>query len=181
MLNPIYNEEKTLAKIREQFKADFPSIQLHEILAPEAYTQLRKTLLEPTYTREHIPDKHRYARAPLSKALLKNIITFIEKLLNITSTTTDLHAYQMEWKDYTLMHDEETKECVEFILDLTQDWDESWGGMTIYHEEDYHIIPPTHNTLVIIRRSKKTQRFIKYINNHVQKKRHFILGQLYTR
>lgn len=176
MLNPTYNDKKTLTKIRQQLNADFPSIQLHKILTRAAYAQLRQKLLARTYTHERIADKHSYARTPLRAEHLTAIITLIENIIERKFKNTELYAYQMRWKDYTLMHDEKTKECTQFILDFTEDWNESWGGTTIYHDQDYHIIPPHHNTLIIVKRSKQTQQFIKYLNNHA-KERIFIMGE----
>ena len=90
-----------------------------------------------------------------------------------------VYLYSFSQKDYTLLNDSYTeKPGVDIIFDLTVGWDSAWGGTITYVNGtgDALKLPVKPNSLMIIRRQKDEQRFVKYVNHLVGKrKRVFVI------
>ncbi|KAL4236381.1 Prolyl 3-hydroxylase ogfod1 [Mactra antiquata] len=80
-------------------------------------------------------------------------------------------------KCYTLVHDTDTEKS-EYALDLVlyigvEDWDMESGGFTSYiasgEDEELLTVSPRQNSLALVYRDKETLKFVKYINDNVNK------------
>ena len=82
--------------------------------------------------------------------------------------------YSFSVGDYTLLNDGRTeKDGIDIIFDLTEQWDPSAGGVITYVDGtgDALKIHIKSNSLIIVRRQREMQRFVKYVNHNAGKKR----------
>lgn len=62
---------------------------------------------------------------------------------------------------------EEDPNLVDVIYFVTSKWDDSWGGLTIYSDEDGEqliTIPPTENCLAIVVRNSSVNSYVNFVN-----------------
>ena len=187
MINNSYLNEQTIKKIRGLFFSDkvFPSIKLQNFFDKRLYDETMKEILNSKYKKMIKPMQHSYSVSKTPKTLaqfinseqFKNYISEItgKKIKNINGS-----MYKFGWKDYTLLHDENTqKENFDFILDFAGSWDDRAGGRLIYTDGkgNYNYIPSSDNTLTIVHRKNDFQKFVQYINHYAgNNKRYLFIG-----
>ena len=187
MINNSYLNEQTIKKIKELFLSnkDFPSIKLQNFFDKVFYDGIMKEILNSKYKKAVKPMQYSYSTSKTPKILNKflNSVTlknFISKIINKKIKRVNGSFYKLEWKDYTLLHDENTeKEGFDFILDFTNNWNQKTDGRIIYTDGkgNYNYILSLPNTLTIIHRKNGFQKFVQYINHYANNnKRYLFIG-----
>lgn len=191
MINKIYLKIENTAKLRDIFLANerLPSIIMPDFLGKKDYAMLENAAKKCRYKTEKKPMHFNYSVSHMPKPLanllksdaMKQLVSKItdEKIKNIGGK-----LYSFGWKDYTLLNDEKIeKPGYDLILDFGN-WDESFGGIVTYSDGmgNSDALKQAENMLIIIKRKKMMQKFVKYVNNKAgSRKRLFFMGNLITR
>ena len=90
-------------------------------------------------------------------------------------------AYQLSWRDYEIIHDKKNNNSTyELILNFTNNWRGEWGGSIFYVDGkgNYIKVPNGENSLTIINKGNKLQRYIEYVNHHaLNEERLFVIAE----
>ncbi|HLD39533.1 MAG TPA: hypothetical protein VJB13_00120 [Candidatus Nanoarchaeia archaeon] len=182
-LNPIYLKDETKQKVRKSFlHSDFPAVMLNEFFSKEFYAELKKKISSLNFKRDTIVLHHSYDRSSMaiSSAELNMFLSFVTKKkvedMNFT-------VIRLGWKDYQILHDRylEKNPGVDIILDITDAWDNEWGGMVTYTDGRGMVYPlaPAGNSLAIIERKKNLHKYFQYANHYAEeKKRVFLIATI---
>ncbi len=174
MINDYYN--KNIEHIQQAFSTD-GHVVLFDFFDEESYNVIKDTATKTKLQHEKNPLTHSYAKAETS-ILPDNLFKFVSIIINKKINSPKQTLLQFKHKDYIILNDTTTQPPgVDIILDITENWNEAWGGSIIYtnNSEDYTKIPIQQNTVTIVKRNN-TQRFVKYINNKAQNhKRIFVI------
>ncbi len=174
-----------------QEKKDFPHVALFDFLDKEVYYQIRKELLGLSLSPEKRPLFHSYSSAPVPSSLRRTLFspTVIRFIAEITGKKrkreinfNQAQVYSFSARDYTLLNDSyKEKPGIDLIFDFTDGWGPSSGGQITYVNGtgDALQLPIQPNMFALVRRQKNTQRFVKYLNHRVgKKKRLFVLVRI---
>ena len=188
MINDLYLSDTLKEKIKiELQKKEFPSATLFHFLDEETYKKIPAELLRTYFRPEQLLTSHSYATAEIPPTL-KRLFSSSEWLNFLSSVTgteiraLDLKLYRFGWKDYTLVsNDSLPKLGVDIILNLTEAWNEVFGGVVRYKDAEGNFIslPAPGNVFTIVRASNRIQQFVQYINHHAEKrKRLMVMGKI---
>lgn len=187
MINKFYHEHREQVKAAFSEKKDFPHVFLFDFLDKKVFASLRKEILSLSLSREEKPMFHRYSSSNLSSALQqklfsREVISFLNMVLGRKIIVGRACVYSFSQKDYTLLNDSYTeKPGVDIIFDLTAGWVPAWGGTITYINGtgDALKLPSRQNSLILVRRQKNSQRFVKYVNHNAgKKKKVFVLWKV---
>jgi len=187
-INPAYMNSGTLKELRKQFEKQKPikSIQLQSFLKEDSFLKLLDELRKARYKQICTPDLFSYHEAEPKGILIDAIMLMasqrlqhiLKEITGIRGKTTLYKPQYFGWKDYTIMNDmQKLQNGIVFFLDVTPHW-EDVGGETVYltPKQEALTIYPTANTLSIVRTSKKTRMFVKYVNNYAGKNKRYLIG-----
>jgi len=183
MVNPIYNKPETVQQLQSLFKknAQFPSIQLHTFFTEQEYKKIKSLLASSNFKHAKKPLLYSYFQAPIKKELspfLFEIDTIISSIINKKINLKNQTLLTFQHKDYTLLNDKNIKPAgYDIIFDLTDNWQDSYGGNLIYTngQGTSFTIPAKANTLTIIKRTNHFQKYIEYINHYAKKKKRCLI------
>src|SRR3989338_2977753 len=155
---------ESIQQLKRQFhiQKEFPSLILHSFWTPEEYKKIQTKIKNIHYTHQSIPTRSSYSTAQPTLELQSIIFSselrsFLGTILNSKNLKIQLQAYAFGWKDYTLLHDDELQHSsTEFIIDFTENWNQSWGGNSILvnGSGDYYPLAFRGNTMVLFHRKK---------------------------
>ncbi len=179
MINKYYLENWKEIKASFWEKKDFPSAVLLDFFEKDLYLLIKKEIFSLSFCHEKKPMFHSYARANLSGALKKifslpECTNFISKVIGKKLIPKSASVYSFSAYDYTLINDSHKEKAgIDILFDFTGGWDSSGGGQITYVNGtgDALKLPIKRNSLMIIRRQKNVQRFVKYVNHLAGKKR----------
>jgi hypothetical protein len=179
MINKYYLQNLGTIKASFLEKKDFPHVLLFDFLWEREYLRVKKQVGKISLKREKKPMFHSYAYAPLSLGLQKifsspEFTNFITKVIAKKLNLSNAQIYSFSARDYTLLNDSYQENAgIDIIFDFTEKWDASCGGQITYVNGtgDALKLPIQKNSLMIIRRQKNVQRFVKYVNHKAGKKR----------
>ncbi|GEM_PF-2808571 len=188
-LNPVYLKEDLVQQFHQFYlknKEELQFMQWTDFLKPEKAKTVAEQLKKGHYMRKYRPDMYKYKESKPYKA--------VDPLLNLLKSEAlkkymkavfeqEYKQQQMELRcfaqgDYTLLHDaEETFEGFLLIYDSGTEWQQEYGGydVVIRPKKDPLIIPPTPNTLAIIKSTKETRWFTKYVNGLTGNKKRYVV------
>ena len=183
-INPAYVGTRILNDVRRAFDISSPnSIQLQSFLSEDNLKKLRAAINKLPFKKYYIPDLHCYEEAKRIPKELRQALQEITALVHFISgkklKCKNLTIRRFGKKHYTVLHDvQKEKSGVDFVLDLTPEWNPSAGGALIYTRrgEDVLTIIPAYNTFSTVNRTRGMMRFVKYINHHAQNKRVLVQG-----
>ena len=144
-------------------------VQLQQFLPEKELAILMEKIKLLKFIKSYKPLTHYYTSAVLPVSDLNGLFSFL-KVLGMRITRA--RAYKLRWKNYSVLHDSiKQREYREIILDLTESWEESWGGACIYVDDsgDYQKIPWAYNSVMVIEK-KRAQRFFQYCNHYAQER-----------
>ncbi|MFT7616170.1 MAG: hypothetical protein ACI8Y7_000999, partial [Candidatus Woesearchaeota archaeon] len=122
--------------------------------------------------------KENYFSAKLSSSLLDTLWTsefqtFIKTLTGV-SRVKEAQIVELSHRSFSMLHDNMKKPTGWHVLiDVTSDWEESWGGVPTYIDNDKEPVEVllSYNSVFVV---KNAHMFFKYAN-HYAKKHRFIL------
>lgn len=186
-LGAAYRDAKTRAQIRAHFASGgaLKSVSLQKIFTPNAYAALAKALRGAKFGKEEDYLSRRCLRAPLPAAAAKILASPEMKSLLADTTGRRVHSLSAEALAFGranyAMRDEPTASQREIILSLTPSWDEPWGGVVTYIDQDGGTlqVPSAPNTLTVISRPKSISRFVTYVNHYAKnRKARYVIASL---
>ena len=171
MINKFYLNE--IKKIKITLDRD-GYICLSDFLEDKHFDEIKNKLKSLKFQQAKNPTTHsyRFALFKFENKAFNNLIKIITKMKVVKSI-----AYKFTWKDYVIINDEIlSAEPYDIFLDFS-DWKSERGGFTYYIDSkgNYFEIPSKKNTLTIIKRNKKMNRFVKYFNNKSKNKHKYLL------
>lgn len=183
MVNPIYQQSATVHQLQTLFQENklLPSIQLHNFFTKQEYKKIHQIITKTSFTHHQKPLLYSYSTAKIKQEIvpyLEEINKIVKVIIkkNYQPKTTQL--LQFQHKDYTLLNDKNIEaQGYDIILDLTDNWHESFGGKLIYTNgqgESFNI-PAKPNTLTIVKHTTQFQKYIEYVNHYAKKKKRFLL------
>jgi len=185
MINLPYLNPDTLEKIQQEFRSqeDFPIVVLFKFLEREIYMKLREQIIRLYYKKELVRTSHSYAVAELPATLSKSFnqkefLDFLSSILDKKVKNIKAQAYSFSWKDYTILSDTTLEEPgIDFIFDLTHDWDKKGNGYIFYKDGEGNFIslPIAADMLVIVERKEGVQKYVQYVNHYAQKNRRLLV------
>jgi hypothetical protein len=171
-INEFYVKDEILTQMKSAFDAtdQFTHVQLSELYSD--FESIKKIADDVTLTQQNDPLSFRRKEGVLTNEQSNAIITpELQKI--ITSITgkklSKLQFYAYAHKDYSMLLDSDnTSDRIDIILDISDSWDESWGGTFIYADEEgeYIELPANPNSLTILKAKKDEKSFLKYINHY---------------
>ena len=108
----------------------------------------------------------------------KELTNFLSRIINKKISKLNFKVIKLSWKDYQILNDTfQEKPGVDMVIDITEGWDERWGGLVTYADGlgNYVEVPCTDNSLTLVDRNKGMNRFIQYVNHYAKNKRRIIL------
>ncbi len=183
MINKYYLENWKEIKNSFLEKKDFPSVVLFDFFEMDAYRLIEKEISPLSFYHEKKPLFHSYTSANFPKVFemifsLPEVTTFITKIIGKKLIPKNARVYSFSAHDYTLINDSHKEKVgIDIILDFTERWDSLGGGQITYINGtgDALKLPVKSNSLMIVRRQKKVQRFVKYVNHLAGKKKRLFL------
>lgn len=181
-LNPTYLKEETLQKVRKSFQhSAFPAVILQHFFSKEYYPELRKKVLSLQFRNDKVVIHHSYASAQFKLSLqdLDHSLAAItkKKIEEIIFT-----AHLMSWKDYMILNDRYVEKTgIDLIIDLSEDWNDEWGGVISYTDGSGTVYPLSlkPNSAALVERKKGMHKYIQYVNHYGKgKKRIFLIATL---
>lgn len=172
-----------IEQVAQAMEQEFPSVSLQQFLEEDVYEALVRSYEGVAFTQYTFKLKHSFKLAEINDSAREilnsdEVIHFLSAVLGKPVLRIEADAYKFTHRDYTILHDDDVNEGVDFVLDLTQEWDPNWGGSVIYvdKEGEYRAISPAPNTLTLTRRDG-VRRFVHYLN-HYAKERFLIMGKV---
>lgn len=165
MINKIYLERENFNEMKKIY-SQTRVLVLDNFFEDLVYKKLLK-LIDIKGYKKYRADKYSYEE-------IENEISdffgseFEEFLEGITEKKGfKLSFKKFSWKDYTLIHDEEGKDGVDFFFFVSDSWKDEWGGYKVYTAEEPMIFSVQSNRLCIIDRNGLND-FVKYVNNKAE-------------
>ena len=174
-INKFYSGK--IEQVKKSFSEDFPSVTLFDFFEKKDFIKLQKRIRSLQYKKEKKTLTHSHSKASITLSD-KELINFLSKITNKKIKKLSGQVLSFGWKDYTILHDTvKEKQSYDIIIDLTNSWQEDFGGNIIYVDGtgDYVKIPDRRNTLTIVKRKKNIRHFVKYVNNLAGRKKRNIL------
>lgn len=174
MINKTYADKGVVAQIADAL-AQQGFIRLEDFLNRKHYLELFNSLHSLDSEVKKVPDRYSYGLIECKDSIFSSISfrDFLSKVIGKKIKEFDLSVKKFEWKNYTLMHDDESgKEEMRFFFILANKWDSKFGGDIVYLTEDGLgnpiVFPITGNSLCIINKKRDMHSFVKYVNNLVR-------------
>ncbi len=179
MIDNYYLENLEIIKKSFHEKKDFPHVLLFDFFDNQDYLRVKKQVGKISLKREKKPLFHSYASASLSLELgnlfsSQEFTDFVLAVIGKKLNSSTARIYSFSARDYTLLNDTYNEKAgVDILFDFTEEWDASAGGQITYVDGtgDALKLPIRRNSLMIVRRQKNVQRFVKYVNHIAGKKR----------
>ncbi len=183
-INPAYFKDENIRKIQQMFASNptVPSIVLHDFFQKECYEGVKQGVEQARFQKVRHPILYSYQEATpsfVNEGLnTKEIIDFLQKILNRKIKKIIGTVQCFGWKDYTILNDEVVeKPGIDVFFCVSDDWDESAGGNVVYVDGtgEYTKTLLTGNMLMIVERKKGVQKFVQYVNHHAQKQKLYLI------
>lgn len=188
LIHPEYLTEESEQQLRRAFLADkeFPSVACKDFLDAAPYRELQKHMQRLRFQREEQPGGHCFGKAALPAALReilesKEVLGFLESLLNKKIKKIAWNAYCFQWKDYWLLPEQSEPAAHEVLFDLSGEWREDASGLIVLRDAhgNFLKLPAGGNIVAVVERKKGLRRYVQYVNHYAGKqKRYLILGKI---
>lgn len=181
-INPVYKTEESLLQIKKIWQEKH-SIMLANFFTEASYKKKEKEMKNAVYKRDCMPDQYSYATKKEKEfERNKELLQFLAQVLQKKTVRIVGEMVQFSWKDYTTLHDKnKEKPGIDIIIDLTPEWDDSYGGAVVYSDGKggYTKVFTQKNSLLLVRREQGIQRYVQYVNNLSRgKKRYLFIGKV---
>jgi len=177
-INKTYLDTEVISQMQDFFEEE-NFIQLNEFL-DQNNLSLKTKFLNQEFEKKYNPLKYNFSQLN-TKALYdleiikiieffrsKKFLEFIEEIVDLELSFKNLKIKKFEQSNFTLLHDDlEKEDIIEVIFDLSDDWQEEFGGTLTYttKEEEVFYLNPIFNSLTILYKSDSIMKYTKYINN----------------
>jgi|SRR3989344_1005157 len=173
-INPLYTKKEFLEKINKVFHSSdwLPSAKIKQFFIPSFYRKLKNIISRINYRPIKKQMHYQYSKALMTKGLngvfnSEEFLDFVSRIINSKVKAINGEIRRFTWEDHTLLHDKDgEKPGFDIIFEFTENWQGSYGGYTVYTDGQGNssIIYPEPNTLLIVKRKKGVQKFVKYLN-----------------
>jgi hypothetical protein len=192
-INPVYLSHHALYDAAMQF-ARGKSIQLQQFLIPDAAKALSVQLAKAPLKVHYVPDqyrRHEPKTIPTLAKQLRSVLSTTHEMRNIISTIVqenvrfkDARLCVYKHGDYTVRHDKNREPPgYDVLIDLTPRWDARACGHHSYVDSmgnERVKVSPAFNTLSIVHRLAKLQKFVKYVNHNAGDDRRIVFETRYA-
>lgn len=152
MLNDFYLKEDTLSQLKEVFETE-GSVVMQEAI--NGVIDLPNSVLE---------EEALHARWEKADVEFHGIDEFLEKFGIVD---IKFEVIRMGWKDYEILTDDSNYKGVEIVIDLTDTWEESWGGEIRYTDGNEKLLMiPIQKNMMSVTKMGDMYRYITYCNHH---------------
>ena len=168
MISPALLRPRVMKALKENYCQNNPKgVQIQGFMDAESYRKFLAAIAKVKFKKSEVRDTHSYFEAD-SPALQffdgKEFLSFAEAVSGkkLKSSKCSLRIFMAGC--YTLMHDEAAAaKGIEFYFDLTLQWQQKWGGSTVYLTDSGEKLelPPVPNTLVV---AAAGRNYVKYVN-----------------
>jgi len=181
-LNELYSDQETLAQIKEAFYQNkhFPNIKLGEFFDDPYLLSDKLQLLD--FKHERDPLHHNYHKAVLPSDLVARLQIQLVPLLRTFNLTSlkEAFVYRLTHKSYSMLTDEDetpNKKTMDVLLDVSDEWDEGFGGDIVYVKSDDEPleVEPSPNTAIFVEKEAGTKSFIKYCNHYSKEYERYVV------
>lgn len=169
---------KSYLKATDAVKSAFEnngSVELKLFMENSSYSDFRKKILAIKTRNIFEPLSRKHAISKNFK-IEKEILEFVEKIIGIKPNDWQLWTFAQG--EYTVINDEDLeKPGMDVIIDLTEKWDESYGGAVVYVDGtgESTKVGVEGNKLIIVQRKKGEHRFVQYVNHLAKKNKRILL------
>ena len=179
-MHPFYDDKNVISAMQKAFSSSGrpKSVILYDVLTKESLFLLIRQIQKKKTKRmlQYLTGCFSHATVPvfLCTALVLSAEHIIKKKLTLQSA--ELLVFGTS--DYIIANDRtKEKPGIDLILDVTDTWDDSFGGHITYVDGsgDGLVLPAKKNMFVIVERKKDQQRVVTYVNHHARKKKHSFL------
>lgn len=177
-INHVYLKEKTKQKVRKSFlHSDFPAVVLKDFFGKMFYAELQKKISSLNFKKDTVILHHSYTVSNF-KISSKEFCEFISFVTKKKIDELNFTAYLLTWKDYLILNDKYVeKPGIDIVIDLTEGWNQEWGGMITFTDGRGTVYPlaPAGNSLAMVERKKNLQKYIQYVNHCGEEKKRMLL------
>jgi hypothetical protein len=186
-INPDFLNTENLKTIKEHLLKEYnSSAALYDFLDKTFESNLLNEIKSYSFIAKDVPTKYRYKHANPGKLINDLFDSFdfqnlISKIFDITEFNVTVEVIKIGKKDYTILQDEELEPPgIDFILNLSSDWYDEYGGYIAYttKNQDLSLISSEYGVATIVNRKEGLMRYIKYVNSKAMVDRLFILAKL---
>ena len=182
-INKTYLDKEVMEQMQDFF-AEENFIQLNVFLDQDN-NLIKKKILSQEFNEKYNPLKYKFSELNEKENYDLNIIKmieffksksfleFVEEITQIELNFKDLKIKKYSQSDFTLLHDDQEREDeIVVIFDLSDDWQETFGGILTYvtKEQEIFYLSPIFNSLIILYKPESVMKYLKYINNHAKNK-----------
>jgi hypothetical protein len=178
MINHSYLESSTLSELSSHFNSDpeFRTLSLAQFLDPEFYSILQKELKNTIFERDNRPIMYRRETAEPGTEILSLLSnsdfgTILNQILGHDFSIEKSTLMRYGVSDYQILHDNLVESPgVDVIIDLTDDWNDDFGGYVVYTDGDGEFLTLSQKgrMLSIVDRGTSYHRFVKYVNHYAE-------------
>ncbi len=188
-INGSYLSDDVAKKIRESFLSnnDLRLVKLRNFLSQRSCKNLAGEIRKARFRKESIPIFYSFSASAMTTEFKKFFSSkilpgFIQKIIGKRVKGIEAKICRFSWKDYTIIDDRTVEGAgFDFIFDLTDSWDENFGGSVVYVDGTGNSISIPHslNSLAIVERADNIQKFVKYCNHYSKgRNRDLIIGKI---
>lgn len=189
-INRVYLEQNVIEQIKDAFYSNpnFGNIRLQKFISEESFSQLKRMVTDCAFKRLETPLESSYAVASITPQLQRlieesDLLHFVNLISEKSFKKVELKLIQLSWKDFHMLLDtqkKEKKDVFEFVIDLSSQWSDEWGGIVVYADNKGETleIPSAQNSIVVIEKKPDVRSFIKYVNHYANLKRTLLFGTL---
>lgn len=179
MISLVYKNENILSEIKKEFiKNDI--IKLESFFLKSFYDVLKEESENLKFKHKKIPDRFSYSESEKKdkiKSLLdtKDFQNFIHFITGKKISSFSVRKFSH--RDYTILHDEESKiQKTKLLIFICEKWEPDLGGNFVFTKSDgkTFYITPMENSLAIINEQKDWREFVQYVN-HLSNQREIIV------
>ncbi len=182
-INTKYIKKDILHQIKEVFaqRDQFQNIRLQNIFSTEIFKQLKQEIQNIPLQNDINPLSHKRkcAKLPqnLTQKLQKSGLQTIFDLFSLKPQ--EFTVYEYEHRDYSILLDtnQNNKTTFDIIIDLSDEWNEKWGGSYVFIDKqgEYIELDVLPNSITILKRKTGERFFTKYINHYAKKQKKLVL------
>lgn len=179
-VNNMYLQEDVLRGMKEAYLKSGELLKLEGFLKEEVFSELVRLLKDIRGEHVKVADRYSYnvlnSLSGVEKLFSSSeIVYFVNSIAGKDFEDVDLKIFGFGHRDYSLLHDSETRKGTEFLFVFCDVWNDSFGGQIVYtdNKEKSYIFPILGNSFILLDREGLGD-FVKYIN-HLAGENRFLL------
>lgn len=188
MINPSYVQPDLMDQISHHFQRGKPqTITLQDFFTDAFLKQLHQDIISLHFQRIDNPISRKCDIAKFDNtSLLENevLLKMLGDLIGKNVERISGNALKFSHKDYIILHDDDLPEPgYDLIIDLTEQWNNEFGGTLVYTDGEGTTVDivPNYGSISVVQRTENLHYYVKYVNHHAQQlPRYLVIAEIFV-